>query len=80
MNTHQAEGNRSVKALWVGKSVGVFKKEVAGKGVRKMMATDEVGHIGRVQFIQSLLDHVENFGLYPKSNGKPKRLLSKGET
>lgn len=57
-----------------------LKKEVPLKGVRKTVVTDEAVRIGRVLFIHSLLDHIENLNLYPKGNGKPKRLLSKGET
>lgn len=55
-----------------------FKKEVAVKEVTKMVATGEAGPIGRVQCRHSLLGHVENLGLYPKSDGKPKRTCKQG--
>ena len=63
-----------------GREHGISKKGGATEGSKKIVVTDEAVHIGRVLFIHSLLDHIENLSLYPKGNGKPKRLLSKGET
>lgn len=80
MKACKAEGNSSVRALWVGEGMAFLKKKVPLKGVRKIVVAGEAVHTRKVYFIHSLLDHVENLHLYPKSNVKPKGLLSTGET